>query len=51
MIGPVGTVLMGFADQAYLVDFADAQDNTYAMETIPAQKLMQLVYAPLPSCA
>lgn len=49
--GQVGTILMSFADQAYLVDFADAQGNTYAMETIPAQKLMQLVYEPLPAYA
>ncbi len=46
--GQVGTILMSFDDRAYLVDFADAQGNTYAMETIPSEKLMQLVYEPLP---
>lgn len=46
--GQVGTILMSFDDRAYLVDFADAQGNTYAMETVPSEKLMQLVYEPLP---
>jgi Domain of unknown function (DUF4926) len=49
--GQVGTILMNLDDRAYLVDFADAQGNTYAMETIPSQKLMQLVYDPLPAYA
>ncbi len=38
--GQVGTILMSFDDRAYLVDFADAQGNTYAMETVPSEKLM-----------
>ncbi len=50
-VGQVGTILMSFDDRAYLVDFADAQGNTYAMETIPSQHLMQLIYEPLPACA
>jgi hypothetical protein len=45
--GQVGTILMAFDGKAYLVDFADAQGNTYAMETVPTEKLMQLVYEPL----
>lgn len=45
--GQVGTILMAFDDLAYLVDFADAQGKTYAMETVPTEKLMQLVYEPL----
>lgn len=49
--GQVGTILMNFDSHAYLVDFADAQGNTYAMETVPSEKLMQLVYEPLPICA
>ncbi|WP_265235440.1 DUF4926 domain-containing protein [Lyngbya sp. CCAP 1446/10] len=49
--GQVGMILMSFDDRAYLVDFADAQGNTYAMETIPSEKLMQLVYEPLPAYA
>ncbi len=49
--GQVGTILMSFEDRAYLVDFADAQGNTYAMETVPSEKLMQLVYEPTSACA
>ncbi|MCP2727235.1 DUF4926 domain-containing protein [Symplocastrum sp. BBK-W-15] len=49
--GQVGTILMSFDNRAYLVDFADAQGNTYAMETVPSEKLMQLVYEPLPAYA
>ena len=49
--GQVGTILMSCDDRAYLVDFADAQGNTYAMETVPSEKLMQLVYEPLPAYA
>lgn len=45
--GQVGTVLMNFDDQAYLVDFADAQGDTYAMETVPATQLMLLTYEPI----
>lgn len=44
--GQVGTVLMSF-DQAYLIDFADVQGETYAMETIPATHLMILTYEPV----
>ena len=47
--GQVGTILMSFDDRTYLVDFADAQGNTYAMETVPSEKLIQLVYEPLPA--
>lgn len=44
--GQVGTVLMNFNQEAYLVDFADSNGNTYAMETISADKLMILIYEP-----
>jgi hypothetical protein len=44
--GQVGTILMGFQDQAYLVDFADANGITYAMATIPCHALMQVVSQP-----
>lgn len=43
----VGTVLMTFERDAYLIDFADSEDQTYTMETIPAQKLMLLFYEPV----
>jgi hypothetical protein len=42
--GQVGTVLMSFDNQAYLVDFADTQGKTYAMETIPFTQLLLLTY-------
>ena len=45
--GQVGTVLMSFENQAYLVDFADAQGETYAMETVPSTQLMLLTYEPV----
>ena len=45
--GQVGTVLMNFDNQAYLVDFANAQGETYAMETVPAAQLMLLAYEPV----
>lgn len=44
--GQVGTVLMDFNQEAYLVDFADSHGNTYAMETISADQLMLLIYEP-----
>ena len=45
--GQLGTVLMEFNAEAYLVDFADAQGCTYAMETISADKLMLLFDEPV----
>ena len=48
--GQVGTILMSFEDRVYLVDFADPQGNTYAMETITSENLIQLVYEPLSIC-
>ncbi|NJN60094.1 MAG: DUF4926 domain-containing protein [Leptolyngbyaceae cyanobacterium SL_5_9] len=44
--GQVGTVLTSFNDQAYLIDFSDAGGKTYAMETVPSDSLMVLVYEP-----
>ncbi|HEY9647601.1 MAG TPA: DUF4926 domain-containing protein [Chroococcidiopsis sp.] len=44
--GQVGTVIMNFDDEAYLVDFSDAQGITYAMETIPQNQLILLHYEP-----
>lgn len=45
--GQVGTVLMSFDNHAYLVDFADTQGKTYAMETVPSTQLMILTYEPI----
>ena len=44
--GQVGTVLMAFEGAAFLIDFSDSEGQTYAMETVPLQKLMQLFYEP-----
>ncbi|BAU11687.1 hypothetical protein LEP3755_21900 [Leptolyngbya sp. NIES-3755] len=44
--GQVGTVLMTFEDEACLVDFADPQGMTYAMETIPLSRLLLLLQEP-----
>ncbi len=49
--GAVGTILMDFEGEAYLIDFVDSQGVTYAMETIPGEKLMQLVHEPMLVCA
>ncbi|PZV08350.1 MAG: DUF4926 domain-containing protein [Leptolyngbya sp.] len=45
--GQVGTVLMEFDGAAYLIDFSDNGGQTYAMETVPVDKLMTLFYEPV----
>ncbi|MEM9276742.1 MAG: DUF4926 domain-containing protein [Cyanobacteria bacterium P01_F01_bin.143] len=45
--GQVGTVLMDFDGEAYLIDFADQEGVTYAMETIAKEKLIPLLYQPV----
>jgi Domain of unknown function (DUF4926) len=44
--GQVGTVVINFNNEAYLVDFANPQGMTYAMETVPEAQLMLLHYEP-----
>ena len=44
--GQVGTVLMLFNNEACLVDFVDDRGQTYAMETVPIDKLLRLVHEP-----
>ena len=44
--GQVGTVVMAFDCKAFLIDFSDSKGTTYAMETLPANKLMHLIYEP-----
>jgi hypothetical protein len=44
--GQMGTVLMSFDDQAFLIDFTDQQGNTFAMETIESTKLLRLITEP-----
>jgi hypothetical protein len=45
--GQVGTVVMDFNGEAYLIDFADREGITYAMETIPTDRLISLLYNPV----
>jgi hypothetical protein len=45
--GQVGTVVMDFDAQAFLIDFADDRGTTYAMETVPAEQLIPLLYEPV----
>jgi hypothetical protein len=45
--GQVGTVVMDFDGKAFLIDFADEQGITYAMETVPAEQLIPLLYKPV----
>jgi hypothetical protein len=44
--GQVGIVVMNFNNESYLIDFADPQGMTYAMETVPEAQLMLLHYEP-----
>ncbi|HWB54983.1 MAG TPA: DUF4926 domain-containing protein [Tepidisphaeraceae bacterium] len=44
--GQIGTVVMIYENHAYEVEFADQQGRTYAMLTIPGEKLMVLHDAP-----
>jgi hypothetical protein len=44
--GQMGTVLMSFDNQAFLIDFTDQQGNTFAMETIESVKLLRLITEP-----
>ncbi|NJM45031.1 MAG: DUF4926 domain-containing protein [Alkalinema sp. RU_4_3] len=45
--GQIGTVIMLLAPEVCLVDFADAQGNTYAMESIPMTQLLLLHQEPI----
>ena len=45
--GQVGTAVMDFDGEAFLIDFADEQGITYAMETVPAEQLIPLLYNPV----
>ncbi|MGB5768569.1 MAG: DUF4926 domain-containing protein [Crocosphaera sp.] len=44
--GQVGTVVMDFEQQGFLIDFADEEGLTYAMETVPKEDLIPLLYQP-----
>ena len=45
--GQVGTVVMDFDGEGFLIDFADGKGTTYAMETVPAHGLIPLLYNPV----
>ncbi|NJN73307.1 MAG: DUF4926 domain-containing protein [Limnothrix sp. RL_2_0] len=42
--GQVGTVVMEFDGTAFEVEFSGNNGSTYAMETVPAEKLLLLYY-------
>jgi hypothetical protein len=37
---------MSFDDRAFLIDFADRDGNTFAMETIAIEHLLRLIHEP-----
>lgn len=45
--GQVGTVVMDFDGEGFLIDFADGEGTTYAMETVLADRLIPLFYNPI----
>ena len=49
--GQVGTVLTKFGNEAFLIDFADNEGQTYAMETVPIKKIMLLLHDPVMAAA
>ena len=44
--GQMGTVLMSFNQQAFLIDFTDQNGQTFAMETVDHSKLLRLISEP-----
>lgn len=49
--GQVGTIVEVYEPTVFEVEFVDLQGHTYAVETLNADQLMQLHYAPLPQPA
>lgn len=49
--GQVGTIVEVYEPSVFEVEFVDLNGKTYALETLNAQQLMQLYYAPLPQIA
>jgi len=45
--GQVWTVVMNFEGEAFLIDFANEQAITYAMEIVPRENLIPLLYSPV----
>ncbi|WP_202219289.1 DUF4926 domain-containing protein [Okeania sp. KiyG1] len=42
--GQVGTIVMEYDNNVFEVDFSDNDGRTYAMETLPGDRLIQLHY-------
>ncbi|MEM9245694.1 MAG: DUF4926 domain-containing protein [Cyanobacteria bacterium P01_F01_bin.153] len=49
--GQVGTVLMRLEEGACLIDFADQQGTTFAMETVDQDHLLKLIHEPMVAVA
>ncbi|MFQ4135366.1 DUF4926 domain-containing protein [Nodosilinea sp. PGN35] len=49
--GQVGTIIEVYEPTIFEVEFVDLSGKTYAVETLNANQLMQLYYAPLPQTA
>ena len=49
--GQVGTIVEAYEPTVFEVEFVDLNGKTYAVETLNADQLMQLYYAPLPQTA
>lgn len=49
--GQVGTIVEVYEPAVFEVEFVDLNGRTYALETLSANQLMQLHYAPLPQTA
>lgn len=45
--GQVGTIIMDFEGEAFLIDFANEQGITYAIETVSREYLIPLLYNPV----
>ena len=45
--GQVGTVVMDFDGESFIIDFADGSGATYAMETVSVDRLIPLLYNPV----
>ncbi|WP_257236924.1 DUF4926 domain-containing protein [Nostoc sp. 'Peltigera malacea cyanobiont' DB3992] len=47
LAGQVGTIVEILAPEVYEVEFSDDDDQTYAMQALPAHQLLKLHYKPL----
>ncbi|NJM00392.1 MAG: DUF4926 domain-containing protein [Synechococcaceae cyanobacterium SM2_3_2] len=45
--GQVGTIVEDYGDQVFEVEFVDLDGRTYAVETLAAQQLIQLLHQPV----